>query len=158
MYLALKMSDSSGDLVFSIVSAFLLWAEIDPANREYLISQAIRGIWIAGHGCSPDKRYRRIRTCLPREVESSSSPIRWQAPDVKYPEKVERRPDRIAAMRYHEKVGCRPDIIAAVRHPDKIERRPNRIPDVRHLGGMSENFRQGGMSDTTCHKGDVHVS
>ena len=38
-----------------------------------------------------DRRYRRIRTCLPEEVESSSSPIRRQAPDVKYPEKVERR-------------------------------------------------------------------
>ena len=42
MYLALKMSDSSGDLIISIVGAFLLWAELDPANRERLTSQAIR--------------------------------------------------------------------------------------------------------------------
>ena len=61
------------------------WAEMDPANREYLTSQAIRGIWIVGHGCSPNKRYRRIWTCLLREVESSSSPIQQQAPIVKYP-------------------------------------------------------------------------
>ena len=44
MYLALKMSDSLGDLVVSIVDAFLLWAEMDPANRECLTSQAVRGI------------------------------------------------------------------------------------------------------------------
>ena len=31
-----------------------------------------------------DRRYRRIRTCLPGEVESSSSPIRRQASDVRY--------------------------------------------------------------------------
>ena len=76
------------------------WAEMDPTNCEYLTSQAIRGIWIIGHGCSPDKRYRRIRTCLPGEVESSSSPIRR-----------------------------------------------DRIPDVRYPGGISENFRLGGMSN-----------
>ena len=50
---------------------------------------------------------------------------------MKYPEKVERRPDRIAAVRYPEKVGCRPDRIAAVRHPDKVERWPD--PDVRYI-------------------------
>ena len=42
MYLALKMSDSSRDLVVSIVGAFLLWAEMDPANRERLTSQAVQ--------------------------------------------------------------------------------------------------------------------
>ena len=42
MYLALKMSDNSGDLVVSTVGAFLLWAEMDPANRERLTSQAVR--------------------------------------------------------------------------------------------------------------------
>ena len=40
---------------------------------------------------SPSKRYQRIRICLTGEVETPSSPIRRQAPDVKYPEKVERR-------------------------------------------------------------------
>ena len=84
-----------------------------------------------------DRRYRRIRTCLPGKVESSSSPIRRQATNVRHPEKV----------------GCRPDRIADVRHPDKVERWPNRIPDVRHPGGMRENFRPGGMSDATCCKG-----
>nr|CAN66139.1 hypothetical protein VITISV_036373 [Vitis vinifera] len=44
---------------------------------------------------SPGKRYQRIRTCLTGEVETSSFPIRHQVPDVKYPEKVECRPDRI---------------------------------------------------------------
>ena len=40
---------------------------------------------------SPGKCYQRIRICLTGEVEMPSSPIRRQAPDVKYPEKVERR-------------------------------------------------------------------
>ena len=40
-----------------------------------------------------------------------------------------------------------------MRHPDKVERWLDRIPDVRHSGGMSENFRPGGMSDAMCCKG-----
>lgn len=81
----------------------------------------------------PGKRHQSIRTCLSGEVESSSSPIRRQAPNVKYPEKVKRRPN--------------PD----VRYPNEVDRRPD--PNVRHPGGMSENFRPGGMSDATCRKG-----
>ena len=54
---------------------------------------------------SPGKRYQRIRTCLTGEVETSSFPIRHQVPDVKYPEKVECRPDRIPDVRYPEKGG-----------------------------------------------------
>ena len=34
---------------------------------------------------SPGKRYQRIRTSLTGEVETPSSPIRRQVPDVKYP-------------------------------------------------------------------------
>ena len=68
---------------------------------------------------------------------------------------MERRPDRIAAVRYLEKVGCQPDIIAAVRHPNKVERWPDPDvrypekaerrpdPDVRCPGGMSENSPSG---------------
>ena len=40
---------------------------------------------------SPGKRYQRIRLCLTGEVEMPSSPIRRQAPDVKYLDKVELR-------------------------------------------------------------------
>ena len=40
---------------------------------------------------SPGKRYQQIRICLIGEVETPSSPIWHQAPDVKYPDKVERR-------------------------------------------------------------------
>ena len=40
---------------------------------------------------SSGKRYQRIRICLTGEVETPSSPIRRQAPDVKYLEKVEHR-------------------------------------------------------------------
>ena len=47
-------------------------------------------------------------------------------------EKVERRPDRIAAVRYPERVGCRPDRIATVRHPEKVGCRPDRMAAVRH--------------------------
>ena len=43
---------------------------------------------------SPGKRYQRIRTCLTGEVETPSSPIRRHVPNVKYPEKVERRSDK----------------------------------------------------------------
>ena len=53
---------------------------------------------------SSGKRYQRIWTCLTGEVETPSSPIRRQASDVKYPEKVERRPDIIPDVRYPEKV------------------------------------------------------
>ena len=60
-------------------------------------------------------------------VETPSSPIRRQAPDVKYPEKVERRPDRIPDVRYPEKVERQPDRISDVRHPKKVECRPDRI-------------------------------
>ena len=59
IYLALKMSDSSGDLVVSIVGAFLLWAEMDPVNRERLTSQAVRVsvTRVSGH-VSPGKLNR----------------------------------------------------------------------------------------------------
>nr|CAN81377.1 hypothetical protein VITISV_021387 [Vitis vinifera] len=60
---------------------------------------------------SSGKRYQWIRTCLTGEVEMPSSPIRRQASDVKYPEKVERWPDRIPDVRYPEKVDRRPDRI-----------------------------------------------
>ena len=76
---------------------------------ESLATNAIRISVIEGSG----------HVC-PGEVESSSSPIWWQAPDVKYLEKVERRSDRIAAVRYPEKAGCRPDRMAAMRHPGGI--------------------------------------
>ena len=40
---------------------------------------------------SPGKHYQRIWICLTGEVETPSFPIRRQAPDAKYPEKVEHR-------------------------------------------------------------------
>ncbi|RVW28052.1 hypothetical protein CK203_097985 [Vitis vinifera] len=49
-----------------------------------------------------------------REVETPSSPIRCQAPDVKYPEKVE----------------CHPDGILDVGYPEKMERRKGDRPRV----------------------------
>ena len=68
------------------------------------------------------KHYQQIRICLTGEVEMPSSPIRRQASDVKYPEKVERWPDRIPDVRYPEKVESRPDRIPDVRYPKKVER------------------------------------
>ena len=73
---------------------------------------------------------------MPGEVELSSSPIRRQAPDVKYPKKVERQPD----------------IIAAVRHLDKVEMLAASGCEIS--GCMSENFHLGGMSNATRRKGD----
>ena len=68
---------------------------------------------------SPGKRYQRIQTCLTGEVETSSSPIRRQASDVKYSEKVE----------------CQPDEILGVRYPDSprghVARSPIRTPSRR---------------------------
>ena len=46
---------------------------------------------------------------------------------MRYPEKVERRPDRIPDMGY----------------PEKVEHRPDRIPDVRHPSGMSTEKNSG---------------
>ena len=40
----------------------------------------------------------------------------------------------------------------ALRMEKMAERRPDRIPDVRYPGGMSVNFRSGGMGDATCRK------
>ena len=70
-------------------------------------------------------RYQSIGTCLTGEVELPFSLIRRQALAMKYPEKVERWPD--PDVRYPDEVGCRPDRMTIVRHPDKIERRPNAI-------------------------------
>ena len=53
---------------------------------------------------SPGKRYRQIPICLTREVETPSFPIRCQASDVKYPEKVERRSYRISDVGYPKKM------------------------------------------------------
>ena len=52
---------------------------------------------------------------------------------MRYPEKVERWPDRISDVRYLEKVERRWDRIPDVRYLEKVERRPDRIPDVRYL-------------------------
>ena len=56
-------------------------------------------------------------------------------------------------MRYLEKVERRPDRIPDVRYLEMVERRLDKIPDVRYPGGMSENFRSGGMRDAMCRKG-----
>ena len=75
---------------------------------------------------SPGKRYQRIRICLSGEVETPSSPIRRQAPDVKYPEKVEQesQPDRIPDMRYPEKMerrkGDRLRVHGVGTHPEQL--------------------------------------
>ena len=89
MYLALKMSDSSGDLVVSIVAAFFIVGGNGSGESR-----------ASDEPSCPGKRHQRIRTCLSGEVESFSSLTRWQAPAAKYPKNVERRPDRIPDVRY----------------------------------------------------------
>nr|CAN69778.1 hypothetical protein VITISV_028897 [Vitis vinifera] len=86
-----------------------------------------RSLALPSVGSSELKRYQRIQTCLTGEVETPFSPIRHQAPDVKYPEKVESRSDTIPNVRYPEKVEHRPDRIPDVRYPKKVECRLNRI-------------------------------
>ena len=139
IYLALKMSDSSRDLVVGIIRVCLLIVGRNGSGESQMSDEP---------SC-PGKRHQRIWTCLFGEVESPFSLIRLQAPDVKYPEKVERRPDRIPNvrypkkverrsdrildMRYPKKVECRSDRIPDVRYPEKVEHRQDRIPDVRYL-------------------------
>ena len=71
---------------------------------------------------SPGKGYQRIRICLTEEVETPSFPIRICLPDVKYPEKVERHPDRIPDVGYPEKMerrkGDRQRVHGVGTHPD----------------------------------------
>ena len=45
---------------------------------------------------------------------------------MRYPKKVERRPDRIPDVIYPEKVERRPGRIPDVIYPEKVERRPGR--------------------------------
>ena len=64
---------------------------------------------------------------------------------MKYPEKVERRPDRMAAVRYPRKWDAdrvewrlrHPGGMAAVRHPEKMGCRPGMIA-LRYPGGISD--------------------
>nr|CAN69294.1 hypothetical protein VITISV_028883 [Vitis vinifera] len=122
------MSDNSGDLVVRIVRVCFLIVGGNGSGKSRVFDEPSYLGKLSGY--TPGKRYQRIRTCLPGEVESSSSPIRQQAPDVKYPEKVERRLDKIADVRY-------PDGMSENFRPD----------------GMNDDFRPGGMSYATRHKG-----
>ena len=90
MYLALKMHDSSEDLVVSVVRVIFFIVGRNGSGESRVSDEP---------SCSV-KRYRRIRTCLSGEVESSSSPIRRQAPDVRYLNRVERWPDRMAKVKH----------------------------------------------------------
>ena len=82
---------------------------------------------------SPGKRYQRIRICLTGEVEAPSSPIRRQAPDVKYQEKV-------SDVKYLEKVERHPDRILDVRYLEKMERRKGDCPRVHGVGTHPEQL------------------
>ena len=74
-----------------------------------------------------DRRYRRIRTCLPGEVESSSSSIRRQgAPNERYP----------SGMRDSRSGGMRDSRLGGMR-----DSRPSGMRDSRS-GGM-RNFPSG---------------
>ena len=78
---------------------------------------------------SPGKRYQRIRICLTGEVETPSSPIRRQAPDVKYP-------DGMSAENIFgcEISGWNVDGAEFRMWDIRVECRWSRIPDVRHPG------------------------
>ena len=73
---------------------------------------------------SPGKRYQQIWICLTGKVETPSFPIRRQAPDVKYPEKVERHPARIPHVGYPEKMerrkGDRLRVHGVGTHPEQL--------------------------------------
>ena len=108
------MSDSSRDLVVSVVRVIFFIVGENGSGESRAFDEP---------SC-PGKRHQSIRTYLSREVESSSSPIRRHASDVKYPKKVKRQPN------------------PNVRYPDEVERQPDIIAAVRRPGGMSaeKNF------------------
>nr|CAN75329.1 hypothetical protein VITISV_030845 [Vitis vinifera] len=55
---------------------------------------------------SPGKRYQRIRICLTGEVETPSSPIRRQEPDVKYPDGMAAEKKYSDGMSAEQNSGC----------------------------------------------------
>ena len=114
--------------------AFWLWAEIDPANRECLTSQAIREIWIGGCGCSPGKRYHKIRTCLTGEVETSSSLIWMWDIRLEDPDMSDRRSWNVLLSH------------PAVRYPDVKYRRTEFFPGRNSSPGGMSYAAQGGPS------------
>ena len=132
---------------WSIMRSKRLRAEMDPANRECLTSQAVRGIWIVGCGCFPGKRYQRIRTCLTGEVETSSSPIRHQAPDVN-----DRTEFRMWDIRRRWNVGGQNSRCEISK---KMERRRTefRMWDIRrrwNVGGQNSRCEISGESGTSA--------
>ena len=102
---------------------------MDPANREYLTSQTIRG------SC-PGKRYQRIRTCLSEEAESSATDILQVSvtggSGHVCPGKLNRRPlpsgDRRRMWYIRRWWNAGPDRITTVRYPEMVESRPDKIP------------------------------
>ena len=81
---------------------------------------------------------------------------------MKYPEKVERRLDRIPDARYPEKGEYRSDRIPNVRYPEKVECWPDRIPDVRYPEKVERwpdrILPPGGMSYAAHRKGESHMT
>ena len=92
------------------------WLRNSPGKRYQHCAKWLRN--------SPGKSYRQIRICLTREVKTPSFPIRRQAPDVKYPEKVEHHPTRIPNVRYLEKMerlkGDHPRVHDVGTHPKQL--------------------------------------
>ena len=73
----------NGDLVVNIIRVCFLIVGVNGSGKSR----------VSDEPSSPGKRYHKIQTCLTGEVETPSSPIWRQVPDVRYPEKVECRPD-----------------------------------------------------------------
>ena len=96
---------------------------------------------------SSGKRYQRIRICLTEEVETPSFPIRRQAPDVKYPENVERHPARIPNVGYPEKMERHPARIPDVGYPKKMERRKGDRLRVHGVGTHPEQLHPDSSSE-----------
>ena len=90
---------------------------------------------------SPGRRYRQIRICLTKEVETPSFPIWICLSDVKYPEKVERHPTEFRMWDIW--VECRQRRIPDVRISVRVERKeiseatPSGFPKRASLSGST---------------------
>ena len=100
---------------------------------------------------SPGKRYQRIRICPSREVETPSSPIRRQALDVKYPEKVECRKGDCLRV---QGVGTPPPddtecaSLSGLLHPDSPRGHTTRSPIQTPSGRSTRHSRSSHLDDS----------
>ena len=153
MYLALKMSDSSRDLVVSIVGAF--------CGRKWI--RRIASVWRAKLSGESELSVTDVLRVGATRGSRHVCPGKLNRPPLPFGGRI-----RMWDIRRSQNVGRIPMWdIRRRRNVGRIELRlwdirvecwRRRIPDVRCPGGMSDDFRPGGMSYATRRKWDICVS